>query len=125
MSLFGLSNGYWLRAQAAYDTEVAERTFGPLLKNIKPLGMGHDDLHDNLNMFIKGFTDIETGQFVWESTDAKRGDYVEFYAEIDLLIAFSLCPYGGCAHVDLIKKGADHVGKSAALKGVSAHEAGE
>ena len=23
---FGLSNGYWLRAQAAYDTEVAERT---------------------------------------------------------------------------------------------------
>ena len=33
---FGLSNGYWLRAQAAYDTEVAERTIGPLLKNIKP-----------------------------------------------------------------------------------------
>jgi antitoxin HigA-1 len=33
---FGLSNGYWLRAQAAYDTEVAERTMGPLLKNIKP-----------------------------------------------------------------------------------------
>ena len=23
---FGLSNGYWLRAQAAHDTEVAERT---------------------------------------------------------------------------------------------------
>ena len=33
---FGLSNGYWLRAQAAYDTEVAERTIGPLLKGIKP-----------------------------------------------------------------------------------------
>jgi len=33
---FGLSNGYWLHAQAAYDTEVAERTIGPLLKNIKP-----------------------------------------------------------------------------------------
>lgn len=33
---FGLSNGYWLRAQAAYDTEVAERNLGPLLKNIKP-----------------------------------------------------------------------------------------
>jgi addiction module HigA family antidote len=33
---FGLSNGYWLRAQAAYDTEVAERTIGPMLKNIKP-----------------------------------------------------------------------------------------
>lgn len=33
---FGLSNGYWLRAQAAYDTEVAERTIGPALANIKP-----------------------------------------------------------------------------------------
>lgn len=33
---FGLSNGYWLRAQAAYDTEVAERTLGPLLDKIKP-----------------------------------------------------------------------------------------
>ncbi len=32
----GLSSGYWLRAQAAYDIEVAERTIGPLLRNIKP-----------------------------------------------------------------------------------------
>ena len=28
---FGLSNGYWLRAQAAFDTEVAERVIGPKL----------------------------------------------------------------------------------------------
>ena len=33
---FGLSNGYWLRAQAAYDTEVAERTLGPILRKIRP-----------------------------------------------------------------------------------------
>ena len=33
---FGLSNGYWLRAQAAHDTEVTERTLGPSLKKIKP-----------------------------------------------------------------------------------------
>ena len=33
---FGLSNGYWLRAQAAYDTEVAERTIGPKLVKIRP-----------------------------------------------------------------------------------------
>jgi addiction module HigA family antidote len=31
----GLSSGYWLRAQAAHDTEVAERTPGPSLKKIK------------------------------------------------------------------------------------------
>ena len=33
---FGLSNGYWLRAQAAYDTEVAEKAIGPKLGKIKP-----------------------------------------------------------------------------------------
>jgi len=33
---FGLSNGYWLRAQVAYDTEVAERQLGPELTKIKP-----------------------------------------------------------------------------------------
>ena len=34
---FGLSDGYWLRAQAAYDTEVARRKIEPDLKKIKPL----------------------------------------------------------------------------------------
>lgn len=33
---FGLSNGYWLRAQAAYDIEVAQRSLGTELKRIKP-----------------------------------------------------------------------------------------
>jgi addiction module HigA family antidote len=33
---FGLSNGYWLRAQAAYDTEVAEEALSEALKKIKP-----------------------------------------------------------------------------------------
>jgi addiction module HigA family antidote len=33
---FGLTNGYWLRAQAAHDTEVIERSLAPTLKKIKP-----------------------------------------------------------------------------------------
>jgi addiction module HigA family antidote len=33
---FGLSNGYWLRAQAAHDTEVAENVLSASLKKIKP-----------------------------------------------------------------------------------------
>jgi addiction module HigA family antidote len=33
---FGLSNGYWLRAQAVYDTEVAAETLAATLKKIKP-----------------------------------------------------------------------------------------
>ena len=33
---FSLSNGYWLRAQVAHDTEVAEYTLGAKLAKIKP-----------------------------------------------------------------------------------------
>ena len=35
---FGLSKGYWLRAQVAYDTEVAEETLAETLARIKPWG---------------------------------------------------------------------------------------
>ena len=33
---WGLSNGYWLRAQVAHDTEVAARALAPVLRRIKP-----------------------------------------------------------------------------------------
>lgn len=33
---FGLSNGYWLRAQVAYDTEVAEEALSATLARITP-----------------------------------------------------------------------------------------
>jgi len=33
---FGMSNGYWLRAQAAHDTEVAEEALADRLAQIKP-----------------------------------------------------------------------------------------
>lgn len=33
---FGLSKGYWLRAQAAYDTEMAEDALAETLAKIEP-----------------------------------------------------------------------------------------
>ena len=33
---FGLSKGYWLRAQAAYETEVAEAGLAEVLQHIVP-----------------------------------------------------------------------------------------
>jgi addiction module HigA family antidote len=33
---FGLSNGYWMRAQTAYEIEVAQHELAPVLKKIKP-----------------------------------------------------------------------------------------
>ena len=32
----GLSNGYWLRAQAAHDTEIAEHRLNNIIMDIKP-----------------------------------------------------------------------------------------
>lgn len=34
--IFGLSDGYWLRAQVAYDTELARRKIEPELAKNKP-----------------------------------------------------------------------------------------
>lgn len=34
---FGLSDGYWLRAQVAHDTEVAKDALADVLANIRPL----------------------------------------------------------------------------------------
>jgi len=39
---FGLSNGYWLRAQAAHDTEVAAETLAETLEKIRPWDRGKD-----------------------------------------------------------------------------------
>lgn len=33
---FGLSKGYWLRAQTAYDIEIAEDTLDEQLRHIRP-----------------------------------------------------------------------------------------
>ncbi len=38
---FGLSNGYWLRAQIAYDTEVAEEQLADILEKITPWQTSH------------------------------------------------------------------------------------
>ena len=38
---FGLSKGYWLRAPAAYDTEVAEERLAEALAAIRPWGEAH------------------------------------------------------------------------------------
>lgn len=36
---FGLSDGYWLRAQMAYDLELERRRIAPELEKIRPVGV--------------------------------------------------------------------------------------
>ena len=54
-------------------------------------------IHDVLNVFMcTGFTK-DTGQYFMKATPARPGDYIEFFAEIDLLGCLSACPGGDCA----------------------------
>jgi len=53
-------------------------------------------VHDVLNVFMcTGFT-LDTHQYFMKATPARVGDYIEFFAEIDLLGALSACPGGNC-----------------------------
>ncbi|MEO1379890.1 MAG: DUF1989 domain-containing protein [Pseudomonadota bacterium] len=54
-------------------------------------------VHDVLNVFMcTGFT-RDTGQYFMKATPVQPGDYLEFFAEIDLLGALSACPGGDCS----------------------------
>ena len=54
-------------------------------------------VHDVLNVFMcTGFTQ-DTGQYFMKASPARPGDYLEFYAEIDLLVGLSACPGGDCS----------------------------
>ena len=53
-------------------------------------------VHDVLNVFmLTGFTN-ETKQYFMKSSPVRPGDYLEFFAETDLLGVLSACPGGDC-----------------------------
>jgi len=53
-------------------------------------------VHDVLNVFMcTGFT-RDTHQYFMKASPVRPGDFIEFFAEIDLLCALSACPGGDC-----------------------------
>lgn len=53
-------------------------------------------VHDVLNVFMcTGFTK-DTHQYFMKASPVRPGDFIEFFAEIDLLGALSTCPGGDC-----------------------------
>lgn len=54
-------------------------------------------VHDVLNVFMcTGFT-RDTGQYFMKASPVRPGDYLEFFAEVDLLGCLSACPGGDCS----------------------------
>jgi len=69
-----------------------------LVRAVMPHGLGEADVHDVLNVFqVTGLID---DRYFMNPSPARQGDYLEFFAEIDLLCALSSCP-GGDLSVDL------------------------
>jgi hypothetical protein len=63
-------------------------------------------IHDVMNVFMcTGFT-RDTHQYFMKASPVRPGDFIEFFAEIDLLGAISACPGGDCAatHSDDVAK---------------------
>lgn len=53
-------------------------------------------IHDVLNVFMcTGFT-RDTGQYFMKASPARKGDYIELFAELPLLGVLSACPGGDC-----------------------------
>lgn len=71
-----------------------------------PLDEAEGHVHDVLNVFMcTGFT-RDTGQYFMKQSPVRPGDYLELFAEIDLLAVLSACPGGDC--------GAEHSSDTAA-----------
>ncbi|MFT7522208.1 MAG: hypothetical protein ACI92A_000055 [Candidatus Paceibacteria bacterium] len=63
----------------------------------KDLAAAEAHAHDVLNVFMcTGFTH-DTHQYFMKASPVRPGDYLEFFAEIDLLGCLSACPGGDCS----------------------------
>lgn len=61
-----------------------------------PVAEAEPHIHDVCNIFMcTGFT-RDTGQYFMKASPVRPGDYIEFFAEIDILGAISACPGGDC-----------------------------
>ena len=64
-----------------------------LVRAVRPFQLAERDVHDVLNVFqVTGLT--AEGRYFVKPSPAKRGDYFECFAEIDVLCAISVCPHG-------------------------------
>jgi uncharacterized protein YcgI (DUF1989 family) len=63
-----------------------------LTRAAQSVGLAEEDVHDVLNVFMcTGFTP-RTGQYFAKPSPVQVGDYLEFLAEVDLIVGLSTCP---------------------------------
>ncbi|KAB1659177.1 urea carboxylase-associated family protein [Pseudoclavibacter sp. CFCC 11306] len=82
---------YVNRMLSGYDFDY--HCHSNLTRAVQPFGLTEYDVHDVLNVFQCAGLNDDT-QYFMKDCPAREGDYLEFFAEIDLLCALSCCPGG-------------------------------
>ena len=59
---------------------------------VKPYGLLPEDIPDTMDLFMDYHHDCARGRWVIGEPVTKPGDYIEFRAEMDLIVGFSNCP---------------------------------
>ena len=82
-----VSQGQRIKVVNSHGTQVVDAWAFNALDLTEP------DVHDVLNVFqVTGLT--PEGRYFVKPSPARTGDFVEFFAEIDVLCAISVCPHG-------------------------------
>lgn len=65
--------------------------FSNLAKNLEPFGIEPDRIPTTLNIFMDVRPDAKTGELTIGPPNSRAGDYTEFTAQRDLIIALTAC----------------------------------
>ena len=75
--------------EASYDYHCHSN----LTRAVLPFGLNESDVHDVINLFQVTGLDSK-GRYFMNPSPAQPGDYIELFAEQNLLMALSTCPGG-------------------------------
>jgi uncharacterized protein YcgI (DUF1989 family) len=64
-----------------------------IARAMAPYGLLPEDMPDTFDLFMNYHHDCANGRWVIEHGVSKAGDYVEFAAEMDCIVALSNCPF--------------------------------
>ena len=82
-----------LRYELLYGPKYHRNCHDNIAEALRPYGISeYDVLLDTFNIFMKGQVD-ENGRYSFAAAPMQRGDYIDFRAEMDVLVAISACPH--------------------------------
>lgn len=76
----------------SHGAEVQDGCHEIISKAVAPYGLLPEDIPDTMDLFMNYPHDCEAGRWRIEEPVSKPGDYIEFRAEMDLLVGLSNCP---------------------------------